>query len=166
MPTKLLCMASTTNPTLQITSLNGISHTLDDLTTMFTGVWVVLPPRGEAKEYENVIQQIFKTYGDSDARCAILIPGDIRSANLVKDSLDINVQYFSDVDFKVCDALGVTSLPALVHVRQDTSVANIVNGFDIEEWNNVCKNISTKLRWTKPNFSDFVNMAKSSYLVK
>jgi hypothetical protein len=159
-------MTSTTNPTLQITSLNGISHSLDDLTTMFTQVWVVLPPRAEAKEFEKIINSIFKTYGDSDARCAILIPGDIRSARLVEGSIDINAQYFTDEDFKICDALGITSLPALIHIRQDTSVANIANGFDINAWNNTCKEISKALRWTTPNFGEFVGMKTTSFPVK
>ena len=159
-------MTTTPNPTLEISSINGKSHSLDDLTTMFTQVWVVLPARGEAKDYEKVAKSIFKTFGDSDARCAILIPGDPRSAELVKETLDLNVQYFTDPDFKVCDALGVTSLPALVHIRQDTSVANIANGFDVEQLNATCKNIAKALRWTTPSFVDFVNMAKSSYPVK
>ncbi len=159
-------MTSTTNPTLEITSLNGTTRTLDDLTTMFTQVWIALPARGEAKEYEGVISSIFKTFGDSDARCAILIPGDIRGAELVKESMNINFQYFVDPDFEVCKALGITSLPAIVHVRQDTSVANIVNGFDVNKWHEVSKKIGKVLRWTTPSFGNFVNMANSNYPVQ
>ena len=159
-------MTTSPNPTLEITAINGNTRSLDDLTTMFTQVWIVLPPRGEAKDFEAVVNKVFKTFGDSDARCAVLVPGDERSAKLVQDSIDVNAQFFLDTDFKVCDALGVTALPALVHIRQDTSVANIANGFDADEWNATCKKIATALRWTSPSFGDFKNKAAIKYPVK
>lgn len=159
-------MTTKTNPNLEIRSMNGNTHSLDDLTTMFAQLWIILPSRAEAKDFEDIANEIFKTFGDSDARCAILIPGDERGAKLVKESMDVHAQYFLDIDFKVCDALGVSALPALVHIRQDTSVANIANGFDLEEWNKVCKKIADALRWTTPNFNNVDALAPVKYPVK
>ena len=159
-------MTMTPNPKLTINSLDGKSHSLDDLTTMFTQLWIVLPAKAETKEYEAVTQNIFNTFGESDARCAILIPGDPRAAQLVHDELDIKAQYFVDQDMKVCEALGVTQVPALVYMRQDTQVTNIVNGFDVNKWNQECKKIAKTLRCTNPSFAKFSNMANSSYSIQ
>ncbi|MFN8016017.1 MAG: hypothetical protein U0R17_05365 [Acidimicrobiia bacterium] len=158
-------MTTTPNPTLQLTTIDGITRSLDDWTTVFTNLWVVLPPKLEANEIIPVAEQIFKTFGDSDARCAYLIPASEQVAKKVLSQTSTKAQCFIDEDAKVCGALGVTQTPSLVYIRQDTAVTHIAQGFNLENWIKTCDEIAKTLRWTSPQLSKFSNVDEMSFSI-
>lgn len=159
-------MTSAPNPTVSLTTIDGKTRTLDDWTTVTTQLWIVLPSKLEALDYIGVSEQIFKTFGDSSARCAYLIPGNVEQAKAIMEKTSIKSQCFVDPDFSVCDALGITSAPSLVYIRQDTSVAHIAQGFSFSAWNETCADVAKALRWTKPNLSAFKQLRDANHLVK
>jgi hypothetical protein len=161
-----MSMTTAPNPTVSVSTIDGKTRTLDDWTTVFSQCWVVLPSKSEAIDYIPLAEQIFKTFGDSDARCAYLIPGGVEEAKRIMEHTTIPTQCFIDPDFKVCDALGITHAPSLVYVRQDTSVAHIAQGFTLSSWTQTCKDIAASLRWTAPKLSDFSDLAPANYFVK
>lgn len=159
-------MTTAPNPTLSLTSIDGTTRSLDDWTTVFTQCWVVLPSKAEAQEIIPIAEQIFKTFGDSDARCAYLVPGNEVVAKRLMDMTTIPTQCFLDPEFKVCDALGITQVPTLVYIRQDSSVAHIAQGYDFGSWTKTVEEIAKTLRWTTPQLSKFSKVTTQSYSVK
>jgi hypothetical protein len=154
------------NPTLSLSTIDGKTRTLDDWTTVFAQCWVVLPSKAEALDYVDLAEQIFKTFGDSDARCAYLIPGSEREARKIMSHTNGRSQCFIDPDFAVCSALGITSAPTLLFIRQDTSVAHIAQGFTLESWTKTAEDIAKSLRWTTPKLTSFANLRPANYLIK
>jgi len=159
-------MTTAPNPTLSLSTIDGTVRTLDDWTTVFRQCWVVLPSKAEAKEIIPVAEQIFKTFGDSDARCAYLVPGNEEMAKRLMDMTTVKTQCFIDPEYKICDAYGITQAPSLVYLRQDTSAPVIVQGFEINSWIEATNQIAKSLRWTSPQLSKFSNVEKQSYLIK
>lgn len=159
-------MTSAPNPTLSLSTIDGKTRSLDDWTTVFTQCWVVLPAKLEAQEYIPLAETIFKTFGDSDARCAYLIPGGEEGARRTMEKTKVKTQCFLDPDFAVCSALGIISAPTLVYLRQDTSVTHIAQGFTFQSWNKTCSDIAKSLRWTAPNLDVFANLTPANYLIK
>ena len=68
-------MAKNPDPTIALTNLAGTTRTLDDWTTMFHMVLLVLPDRLEGAQYVPIGERIFATFGDSDAKVGFLVPG-------------------------------------------------------------------------------------------
>lgn len=158
-------MTSAPNPTVSLSTIDGTTRSLDDWTTVFSQCWVVLPSKLEAVSYIPVAEQIFKTFGDSDARCAYLIPGGEEEARRLMSYTTLPTQCFVDPEFTLCDALGISTAPTLVYIRQDTSVAHIAQGFTLESWTKTCEDIAQSLRWTQPKLSSFSNLAPANYAV-
>lgn len=156
-------MTSAPNPTLSLTTIDGKTRSLDDWTTVFQQCWVVLPPKAESEWVIPIAEKIFKTFGDSDVRCAYLIPAGQKVAEMIMDKTNVKAQCFLDEDGSICKALGVTSTPSLVHIRQDTSVSNIANGFSPASWLETCENIAKALRWTTPQLTEFRDLPNVAY---
>jgi hypothetical protein len=57
---------------------------------------------------------------------------------------------FCDADRELIAGLGLERLPALVHLRQDTSLANVAEGWDPKEWQRVARAIGKAMAWTHP----------------
>jgi hypothetical protein len=57
---------------------------------------------------------------------------------------------FVDPDAEFVQSLGLTHLPALVHLRQDTTLVASAEGWDPEEWQRVVKVIAKAMAWTYP----------------
>lgn len=159
-------MTTAPNPTLSLTSIDGTTRSLDDWTTVFTQCWIVLPSKAEASEIIPIAEQIFRTFGDSDTRCAYLVPGNEVVATRLMEMTSIPTQCFIDPEFKICDALGITQAPTLVYIRQDSSVAYIAQGFDIDTWTETTTDIAKTLRWIPPQLNKFSKVANYSYSIK
>ncbi len=158
-------MTTAPNPTISVSTIDGTTRTLDDWTTVFAQCWVVLPSKLEAIDYIGVSEQIFKTFGDSDARCAYLIPGDVEAAKRIMENTTIPTQCFVDPDFSICKSLGISHAPSLVYIRQDTTVAFLADGFSYSSWSEVCSQIAQAQRWTKPKLNNFSNLADAKFLI-
>ena len=50
-------------------------------------------------------------------------------------------------------SLGLTHLPAFVHLCQDTTVLAVAEGWDPHEWQRVAKAIGKELKWSHPEVS-------------
>jgi hypothetical protein len=146
-------MAKNPDPTLTLTSLAGTTRTLDDWTTMFHLVLVVLPDRLEGAQWVPIAERIFATLGDSDAKVAFLVPGNATMANRLLERGNGKHLVFLDADRALIASLGLSRLPALVHLRQDASVAHVAEGWDPREWQRATRAIARALAWTAPEIS-------------
>jgi hypothetical protein len=138
------------DPQLPLTTLQGVTRTLDDLTTLGHLALVVLPSWPEAQRYVTLGRRAFKTFREADCKTAWMILGNAAAANRVLGSAVADAQVFLDADSAVARSLGIERVPAFVHVKSDCSVAAVADGWDPAAWQAVADSLATAMRWTKP----------------
>jgi hypothetical protein len=141
------------DPSIPLTTTQGVTRTLDDWTTMFQLCLVVLPARAEATAYVPVAQRIFATLGDSDCTCAFLVTGEAEIARRMLGPLAEQVRTFADPELALVASLGLERLPALVQLRQDTSVGACAEGWSPTEWQRAVRSLAKDMAWTVPEIS-------------
>ena len=146
-------MAKNPDPSLSLTTSEGVSRTLDDWSTMFQLCFVVLPARTEATAYIPIARRIFATFGDSDCNCAFLVTGSAEVARRILGGVEREVLTFADPDSEVVTSLGLERLPALVHLLQDTTVGTSAEGWNPRAWQRAVRDIAKVLSWTVPEIS-------------
>ena len=58
---------------------------------------------------------------------------------------------FVDPDRAFIKSLALEHLPALVHIRQDTSVGAVAEGWDPPAWQKVAREIAAAMAWSVPD---------------
>lgn len=143
-------MAQNPDPTLPLTTITGVTRTLDDWATVFNLAVVLLPGRAEAAAWVPVIDRIYATLGESDVRATVCVAGNALVARRVLGEAADRYLVWCDPDATLAGALGFEHLPAFVHLRQDTSVAAATEGWSIEAWQQVADAIARAQHWTSP----------------
>jgi hypothetical protein len=138
------------DPTLKLTTSKGVTRTLDDWSTMFHLCLVILPPRREASAYIPIAERIFAVFGDADCHTAFCVTGNEFIARGVLGDAEDKYLTFIDPDREFVASLGLTHLPAFVHLRQDTSLVASAEGWDPEEWQRVVKEVAKAMAWSFP----------------
>ncbi|HTL85671.1 MAG TPA: hypothetical protein VL856_10840 [Acidimicrobiia bacterium] len=143
-------MAQNPNPQLQITSYKGVTRTLDDWATVFNLAIIVVPDRPEGSQFVPVIERIFATFGESDARTIVCVPTTAAIAKrILGDAVD-QWLVWCDADRAFVESLGLDRLPAFVHLRQDTTLVTAAQGWSPTEWQRVADQIAKHEHWTSP----------------
>ena len=146
-------MAKNPDPTLELTSSKGVTRTLDDWSTMFQLCLVILPDRPEASAWIPVAQRISAVLGDSDCRIAFVVTGSALIASRILGDEGEKQATFIDPDRTLVRSLGLEHLPALVFLRQDTTVGAATEGWDPVEWQAVAKEVSRAMAWSVPDLA-------------
>jgi hypothetical protein len=137
---------------LELAPINGReSHTLREWLTTFHLVTVVLDPfTAESAWLLPTVGRILRVYDDSDARVSITVTCDEVGARQFLGPYAKEFLTFADPDRTVVDAFGLDTLPAIVHVRQDLSIASAAEGWDPDGWREVTEGLSRAMSWTAP----------------
>ena len=143
-------MAQNPNPLLEISSYKGVTRTLDDWATVFNLAIVVLPDRPEGAAFIPVVERIFATFGDSDARTIVCVPSTPAITKRILGSLVDEWLVWCDPDRALVESLGLERLPAFVHLRQDTTLVGAAQGWSPSEWQRVADEIARHAHWTSP----------------
>ena len=143
-------VAQNPNPLLEITSVKGVTRTLDDWATVFNLAIVVLPDRPEGARFLGVVERIFATFGDSDVRTIVCVPSTPAITKRVLGPLVDQWLVWCDPDRAFVESLGLERLPAFVHLRQDTTLVNAAQGWSPTEWQRVADEIAKHEHWTSP----------------
>jgi hypothetical protein len=143
-------VAKSPDPSIKLTTSAGVTRTLDDWSTMFHLCLVILPPRPEAARFIPIARRIFAVFGDADCRTAYCVVGTEFIARGVLGAAESEALTFVDPDAEFVTSLGLTHLPAFVHLRQDTSLVAAAEGWDPAEWQRVAKEIATAMSWSYP----------------
>jgi hypothetical protein len=146
-------MANNPDPTLKLATSKGVTRTLDDWSTMFHLCLVILPPRPEAAVFLPIADRIFAVFGDADCRTAFCVMGNEFIARGVLGEHEDRYMTFVDPDGALVKSLGLERLPALVHLRQDTTLVAAAEGWDPDEWQSVVKEIAKAMAWTYPEIA-------------
>ena len=154
-------MAQNPDPNLTLTSLTGVSRTLDDWTTTFNLAVVMLPARAEASAWVPVIERLYATLGESDVRTTVWIPSTPAIARRILGSAADTFLTFCDPDATLAASLRLERLPAFVHLRQDTTLVAAAQGWSTSEWQKVADGVAAHVHWTSPVLAAADNPAPS-----
>jgi hypothetical protein len=143
-------VARNPDPNLKLTSTKGVTRTLDDWLTMFHLCVVILPPRPEAAVFVPIARRIFKVLGDADCHTALCVAGNEFIARGVLGEAEDDYLSFVDPDAAFVESLGLTHLPAFVHLRQNTTLAAVAEGWDPHAWQAVAKELAAAMAWSAP----------------
>jgi hypothetical protein len=146
-------VAKSPDPSIKLTTSAGVTRTLDDWSTMFHLCLVILPPRPEAARFIPIARRIFAVFGDADCRTAYCVVGTEFIARGVLGAAEREALTFVDPDAEFVTSLGLSHLPAFVHLRQDTSLVAAAEGWDPHEWQRVAKEVAKSMGWTYPEIA-------------
>lgn len=136
---------------LELRALGGAEHTLSEWLTTFHLVAAVLDPfTSESAWLLPTVTRIFRVYDDADCRVALVATATAAEARQFLGPYAEEFLTFADPDRACVDAFGLAHLPALVHVRQDLSVAGLAEGWSPEAWRNVTERLSEAMHWSRP----------------
>ena len=143
-------VAKNPDPLLPITSYAGVTRTLDDWATVFNLAVIVLPDRPEGAAFVPVVERIFATLGDSDVRTIVCVPSTKTIAKrILGDAVDRWLVWL-DPDRAFVESLGLERMPAILMLRQDTSLVTAAQGWSPTEWQRVANEIARHEHWTTP----------------
>lgn len=143
-------MPAAPDPNLELTTIKGVTRTLDDWTTTFHLALTVLPGRPEGSSFLRVGKRIADVLGGSDCRPAFLVVGNERAAQRVLGGAADEYLCFIDPEATFAKGIGLTRVPAFVHIRLDTSVASMAEGWNPDEWDDAVERLAKEMAWSKP----------------
>ncbi len=136
---------------LALTSLTGGTRPLPQWLTTFHLVVAVLDPyTAESAVLLPTVGRILRVYSGADSRVALLVTCDDSEARQFLGPYAAEFLTFVDPDRSAVKGFALESLPALVHVRQDLSVAACAEGWDPESWRTLTADLSRVMHWTHP----------------
>ena len=144
-------MATDPPADLELAPLNGQPQTIQGWLTMFHLVMVVLDPfTHESAWILKTVSRILRIYEEADCRVALMVTATPAEAKMFLGPYAEDFLTFADPDRTAVKALGLERLPALVHIRQDLSIAGASEGWDPPAWKEITEGLSRAMSWTKP----------------
>lgn len=114
-------------------------------------VLVVLDPyTHESAWLLPTVARILRVYSDADCRVAMLSTSSAEETRQFLGPYAKEFLTFADADREAVKALGLTRLPAIVHIRQDLSIAGKAEGWTPEEWRALTEGLSESMQWGNP----------------
>ena len=136
---------------LLLDPLTGDASSLREWLTTFHLVTIVLDPyTAQSAWLLPTVGRILRVYDEADCRVAITVTCDEVGARQFLGPYAKEFLTFTDPDRSAVKAFGLSTLPAIVHVRQDLSIAGAAEGWDPDAWRAVTENLSAAMHWTKP----------------
>jgi hypothetical protein len=136
---------------LALAPVGGSTGTLAQWLTTFHLVMAVLDPyTSESAWLLPTVARVLRNYEDADCRVALVATCSATEAKQFLGPYADQFLTFADPDRDVVKGLGLERLPALVHIRQDLSIAGAAEGWHPEEWRAVADRLSTAMSWTRP----------------
>lgn len=124
---------------------------LSEWTTTFQLFVVVLDPYTQQSAWIlPTAARLLREYAEADCRVGFVMACDIDDARQFLGPLAEEFMVFIDSDRATSKALGLTSLPALVHIDQSPAVVGAAEGWDTQGWRAVAMELSKVLDWTPP----------------
>ena len=97
-----------------------------------------------------IARRIFQVFGDADCHTAFCVAGNEFIAKAVLGDAEDQFLSFVDPDGAFVESLGLTHLPAFVHLRQNTTLAEAAEGWDPDAWQKVANAVAKSMAWSTP----------------
>jgi hypothetical protein len=144
--------AATTAPAdVSLSAVNGGPYTLAEWVTTFHLVLVVIDPyTAESSWILGTAGRVLSTFRGADCRVGWLVTAAEPDARRFLGPWADELLTLLDPDRQLVKGLGLSRLPALVHIRQDLSVAGVAEGWQPTQWQAVTDQLGTVMSWSKP----------------
>lgn len=124
---------------------------LSEWTTTFQLFVAVLDPYTQQSAWiVPTAARLLREYAEADCRVGFLMACDADDARQFLGPLAEEFMVFVDPDRATAKALGLATLPALVHIDQSPMVVGAAEGWDTQGWRAVAMELSKVLDWTPP----------------
>lgn len=144
-------MASNPSPDLTLTPLQGSPRTVRELLTMFHLLVVAVDPyTHESSWVFKTAARVLESFEQADVRVAWVVTAPPEACRAFLGPYAESIMTFSDADRSVVKELGLSSLPAIVHIGIDGTVVNAAEGWDPVSWKAVCDHLAKVTSWTAP----------------
>jgi len=149
-------VSSGTLTEIEMRSLRGDdARPMPEWTTTFQLFMVALDPYTVQSAWIlPTATRILQEYSEADCRTAFLMACDANDAQQFLGPLVDELMVFLDPDRTAISALGITELPALVHVNQVPAVVASAGGWDPGAWRDIAAELSRILSWNRPTIPD------------
>ena len=145
-------MATDPAPDLVLASLTGRSHTVREWVTTFHLLLVAVDPANVRSRWiVPTAARVLAEYEGADCRVAWLVAGDAGDARRFLGRWATDILTFTDPDLVAVRGFGLATLPAIVHLGQDLTVVNAVEGWDPMAWRALTTTLSRKMSWSRPH---------------
>lgn len=144
-------MATVPAADVPLTPLGGEARPISDWVTTFHLVLVALDPyTHESSWLLDTAGRIFQEFSGANCRVAWLVTtNDDKTREFLGPWAD-QFLTFADPDRQVVKALGLETLPALVHLDHNLNVVGAAEGWDPAEWRQVVANLADDMQWSRP----------------
>ena len=134
-----------------LATVSGDVQTLSQWVTTFHLVVVVVDPyTDESAWLLETAARVLAEFRGADCRVGWLVTADAKDARAFLGPLADQFLTLVDPDRALVKSLDLRHLPALVHIRQDLSVAGVAEGWNPPEWQAVTDQLGTLMSWSKP----------------
>ena len=144
-------MATDPPADLLLAPLGGEARTVHEWLVTFHLCTVVVDPfTNESSWLLETAGRFLTSYAAADVRVAWVVTGTDDEARQFLGPWADRFLTFTDPGREVVKALGLTELPALVHLNTSGAVEDSAEGWDPEAWRRVAANLSRILSWSRP----------------
>ena len=132
--------------------LQGEPRSFEDWVTTFHLTLVGLDPFKQASGILiPTAARILRNFSGSNCRMAWLVAGTPEQALEFLGPWTEDILTFADPERAAIKALGIATLPAIVHVNQGLEIVNLAQGWNPLEWRHVSDTLAQKMRWSRPD---------------
>lgn len=144
-------MAIDPPPDLPLKPLGHDSRPMREWLTMFHLVVVALDPFEEASAWlVDTAGRILTNYDEADCRVAFLVAGNDDEARQFLGHWANDILTFADPDLVAVKGLGLSTLPAWVHIAMDGTLMSSCEGWDPPCWREAAEVLSKVVAWSEP----------------
>lgn len=94
--------------------------------------------------------RVLDNFREADCRVAFVVTASPEEAKEFLGPWTQRILTFADPDRELVKGLGLNELPAFVHLRPDSTVANVAEGWDPLEWREVAVGLAKDMSWSRP----------------
>lgn len=148
-------MAATLDTEVTLTPLNGDPRPIGDWVTVFHLVVVVLDPYTyESSWLIDTAGRILRNFVGADCRVAFMVTASPEEAEEFLGPWTSEILTFADEDRSVVRALGLESLPAIVHLDHQLNLRASAEGWNPPDWRDFATQLGKAMSWRPPVIPD------------
>ncbi|WCO68478.1 hypothetical protein PO878_07020 [Iamia majanohamensis] len=145
-----MAVAEQVPESITLTALSGDAATLDDwMTTFQLAVVVIDPYTSESSWLIDTAGRLLTEFKGADCRVAWVVTSDADDARTFLGPWADELLTFCDPDRSFVRGVGLSHLPAFVHLRQDRVVISTAEGWDPAEWDEAIGQLTRMMSWTR-----------------
>lgn len=151
LPSTAVTAATTVPADADLGALGGESYSLREWVTTFHLVVVVIDPyTDESSWLLTTAGRILDIFRGADCRVGWLVTAEEGDARQFLGPWAEQFLTLLDPNRSLVKSIGLERLPALVHIRQDLSVAGVAEGWQPRQWQTVTDHLGDVMSWSKP----------------